>query len=389
MATTERYSKGTQFFTNDVPAVPLAGGKLYYYQAGTTSPVATFSDSAGNVANTVDGGGAIVLDASGRIDEAVYLGSAQNYKELLTTAAGVTVSPWAEDNIPAANTVNVASNAAAPFANWNAVTSASSPITLTPEGVGKAYSADTTAGNVVFLLPAAASVIGGFCFKKNAAANIMRLTPNGAETIDGSAGNLDITVVNLAIGIFSDGSKWKIATKYGGVFTTELFSTSFINTLTAITALSASDEMLVQLAGAGAFRKILASNLFAVQADQETATSAVKAINPSVQQFHPSAAKFWVHVINGTATPTIAGSYNVTSITDTGVGILDTTIATDFSSANWNSSAVNSRAGSNLYRASCEIESGKTAGTLQMLCTNPGGTISDPGDWNISGFGDQ
>jgi hypothetical protein len=66
----------------------------------------------------------------------------------------------------------------------------------------------------------------------------------------------------------------------------------------------------------------------AAQADQETATSTSKLVTPGVQQFHPSAAKCWIrcdHAGNTTA------SFNITSITDTGTGVVTVTIATDFS----------------------------------------------------------
>ena len=100
MATRLRYPKGYQFF--DGNGNPLALGVLYYYQAGTTTLQTTYSDSAGTVANT----NPIVLDGSGRVDVDVYLGSASNYKEVLTTSAA-TVSPWPDDNIPSAAVAGV------------------------------------------------------------------------------------------------------------------------------------------------------------------------------------------------------------------------------------------------------------------------------------------
>ncbi len=96
MITRLRYPKGYQFF--DANGAPLALGNLYYYAAGTTTPLNTYSDSAGTVANS----NPIVLDGSGRLDMDVYLGSTSNYKEVLTTASA-TVAPWPDDNIPLAS----------------------------------------------------------------------------------------------------------------------------------------------------------------------------------------------------------------------------------------------------------------------------------------------
>ncbi len=95
MNTRLRYPKGYQFF--DANGAPLALGNLYYYAAGTTTPLDTYTDAAGTVANT----NPIVLDGSGRLDVDVYLGSTSNYKEVLTTASS-TVAPWPDDNIPLA-----------------------------------------------------------------------------------------------------------------------------------------------------------------------------------------------------------------------------------------------------------------------------------------------
>jgi hypothetical protein len=63
---------------------PLAGGLLYSYAAGTTTPKATYTDSTGAVANA----NPVVLDAAGYAD--VWLGEG-DYKLELKTAAGVTV----------------------------------------------------------------------------------------------------------------------------------------------------------------------------------------------------------------------------------------------------------------------------------------------------------
>ena len=71
----------------------------------------------------------------------------------------------------------------------------------------------------------------------------------------------------------------------------------------------------------------------ATQADQETATSTTTGVTPGRQQYHPSANKCSGHVTVSGGTPTLQYSYNVTSITDAGVGSLTVTIATDFSTA--------------------------------------------------------
>lgn len=68
---------------------PLAGGLLYSYQAGTTTPLATYSDAAGTVQNA----NPVVLDSTG--SATVRLGPSA-YKFVLKDAGGST--QWTEDN---------------------------------------------------------------------------------------------------------------------------------------------------------------------------------------------------------------------------------------------------------------------------------------------------
>lgn len=69
---------------------PLSGGKLWTYAAGTTTPLATYSDAAGTTPNT----NPVVLNARG---EATIFWSSAPYKVVLTDASDVTI--WTQDNI--------------------------------------------------------------------------------------------------------------------------------------------------------------------------------------------------------------------------------------------------------------------------------------------------
>jgi hypothetical protein len=198
--------KGTQFF--DSSGDPLAGGKVYYYEAGTSNLQTTYSDAAGSTANS----NPIVLDAAGRMTVPVYLGdsdSFSDYKEDLNTSADVAVSPWPFDDIPAAEPT--ATGAAAPLLlAWTQIASGASPVALVGSDRGNAYEADTTAGNVEFDLPSAASVGdgNGFVFKKIIAANSMIIDQSGSETIDNSATALTIVRKDHVVGIYSNGAEW-------------------------------------------------------------------------------------------------------------------------------------------------------------------------------------
>jgi hypothetical protein len=77
-----------QFF--DANGNPLVGGKLYSYQAGTTTPLATFTDAGGATPNA----NPIILDSRGEAN--VWLSSAL-YKLALYTSTNVLV--WTVDNV--------------------------------------------------------------------------------------------------------------------------------------------------------------------------------------------------------------------------------------------------------------------------------------------------
>lgn len=82
---------GWQFFDNN--GVPLAGGKLYTYAAGTTTPQATYTTSAGNVAHT----NPIVLDSAGRVPSGEIWLTFASYKFVLHTSTNVLIATY--DNI--------------------------------------------------------------------------------------------------------------------------------------------------------------------------------------------------------------------------------------------------------------------------------------------------
>lgn len=97
---------GAQFFDND--GVPLAGGKLYSYLAGTNTPQATYTTSAGNIAHS----NPIILDSAGRVPSGeIWLTDSINYKFVLNTSAGALLGTY--DNV-SGNGGGILSSLAAP-----------------------------------------------------------------------------------------------------------------------------------------------------------------------------------------------------------------------------------------------------------------------------------
>lgn len=83
---------GWQFLDNNGRI--LSGGRLYTYQAGTTTPQATYADSGGNVSN----GQYVQLDSAGRPPSEIWLLKTQNYKFEVRSATDTSIRTY--DNIP-------------------------------------------------------------------------------------------------------------------------------------------------------------------------------------------------------------------------------------------------------------------------------------------------
>ena len=108
----------------DSSGAPLVGGLVYTYAAGTTTPLATYTDSTGGSANT----NPVVLNARGEAD--IWLG-ANTYKFTLADANNSVI--WTVDNISAPTT------AQSPVLSGNVVINSNSSnpaLTVTQTGYG-------------------------------------------------------------------------------------------------------------------------------------------------------------------------------------------------------------------------------------------------------------
>jgi hypothetical protein len=83
---------GAQFFDNN--GVILTGGKIYTYEAGTTTPLATYTSSSGSTAHT----NPIVLNSAGRVPNGgeIWI-QLRLYKFVLETSTGVLIATY--DNV--------------------------------------------------------------------------------------------------------------------------------------------------------------------------------------------------------------------------------------------------------------------------------------------------
>jgi hypothetical protein len=82
---------GFQFLTTT--GLPLSGGQIYTYQAGSSTPLTTYSDNGGTVPNA----NPIVLGVDGRPQTEIWLTPGFNYKFILTDSSNNIIQSY--DNL--------------------------------------------------------------------------------------------------------------------------------------------------------------------------------------------------------------------------------------------------------------------------------------------------
>lgn len=96
---------GAQLF--DDSGIPLTGGKIYTYAAGTTTPLTTYTSSTGGTPHP----NPIILDAAGRVNE-IWLTDGLQYKFVVKTSTDTLIGTY--DNINANSLSTALSNTSDP-----------------------------------------------------------------------------------------------------------------------------------------------------------------------------------------------------------------------------------------------------------------------------------
>jgi microcystin-dependent protein len=76
---------GQQFFDNN--GLPLAGGLIYTYQAGSSTPLTTYTTFNGTIPNS----NPIILDSAGRTPQEIWFQTGYTYKLVIQTSTGITL----------------------------------------------------------------------------------------------------------------------------------------------------------------------------------------------------------------------------------------------------------------------------------------------------------
>lgn len=155
----------------------------------------------------------------------------------------------------------------------------------------------------------------------------------------------------LITSVGSGGSVTSVGLSLPSIFSVAGSPVTTTGTIAATLAAQAANVVFAGPSSGGAatptFRALAAADLpaasdtaagaleVAVQSEMEAASSATLAVTPARAHFHPGVCKAWANFEGDSATPTIRASYNLSSITDNGVGDWTLNWTTAFSSADY------------------------------------------------------
>ena len=123
----------------------------------------------------------------------------------------------------------------------------------------------------------------------------------------------------------------------------------------------------------------------AVKSDQTTATSTAVAVTPAVQQNHPSAAKAWIFG-NGGTTPSVVAGFNIASVSRPSIGLINVTLTTPMTSANYVAVCNAQNLGTN---ASTATFTTITSSSVFVINHVENSVSADPANFNCIIYGTQ
>lgn len=425
--------------TDNATGAPVSGAIIYFYDAGTTTPKEVFADSSlvTSLGTSVTCNALGYPTSDGSTKTLIYVGTS-SYK-VVATSDGVTL--WSHDSCKGA--VAVVDPGDLTVTSTTPVVTKSLSYTVLSADQSTVFVGNCSSGDVTFTLPSAVTVGDGWGvdIQHAGSANQVIVASVSSQTISSGATSYSTVMVLTRSGesvrLVSDGGNWRVTShttphiKVGqGIITVADRLTSppgsEVNGAVYLISGSPSGDWssfsagdLVQYTSSAWVRFVPAEGWQVWVADEDivytctgsntwqsaAATAAVAGIvekatsaeviaetadkypDGALLKYHPGVAKFWAKVAVSGGTPSVSASYNVTSITDSGAGLLTITIEDDFDSADWCcqvSCLSPSITGTAIRSLMVETQA---AGSAQFRWKSGSDSGTDPDAWYIAGFG--
>lgn len=421
---------------SDASGNPLAGGFIFTYLAGTSTLAATFTDAAG----TIPQANPIVLNASGLPASPIYINGGQAMKFIIQNSASVTqrtidniegvndpeftgaVSEWlnysASPTFVNATSFSVVGDQTLIFQVYRRLKTTNSGGTVystisnsvfgsgvtTVTVINDSGVLDSGLSNVQYslleatnpsipesavgrLLRVAANVSTAFASTRIdvASAATVNLTTSAPNTQHiNITGTATITGFTVAAGVY-------YFVRFAGALT--LTNNANIVTQTGANITTAAGDTCVLRATASNTVEILAyspAGLVPSSATpQPNGTAAAGSVIPYARADHVHASGVIVRafvMFNGTGTPAILASNNVTSITDNGTGDYTINFTSALSSANYAVALATDNSATGAPSIFIDNATAPTTSALRIGCTNNGGTRVDNARISVTVF---
>lgn len=245
-------------------------------------------------------------------------------------------------------------------------------------------------------LPAAGGTLQGAANEAKGA-DIASATTTDIGAATGNYVSVTGTTTITGLGTVQAGTRRTV--KFAGALTLTHNATSLILPTGASITTAAGDVAWFVSEGSGNWRctaymradgTALAGSISAAsQAQQESASATNVYVSPGRQQFHPSAPKAWAKVSNS-GTPAVSQGYNVSSLTDNGVGDVTFNFTTSFSAATYAYLGTPQENGSgNTITVNQKTGVAPATGSCRVMVRNASGGSAVDLDFSVAFLGDQ
>jgi hypothetical protein len=389
---------------SDGNGAPHIAAKAYFYETGTTTPKATYSDAGLTSVNA----NPVVADANGRFGD-IYL-VAGRYKVVLTTSADVAIDTLDPvDGTSQIISVASAPATAYPFLRYHNTTDGN------VYRRNAANSAWILEGGVDSLINAAnvSEVLTGTDATKAVTPDALAgLWQRGTDLESASTlslpatggGVFTVTGTTTVTGISTGSGGRRVSLRFAGALQLTHNGTSFILPGAVNITTVAGDVVdfindAAQDATGSNWRcvnyqrasgsPVNNADFIATQADMEAASSTTALVTAGRARFHPGASKAWVSfVARGTdGACTISSSHNVTGVSRSGAGTYIVTFTNAMSSTTYVAvGTVQTTIGSNILVTCNSL----ATTTCNILCQSASaGSAQDVGTVHAIFMGDQ